>query len=121
LNFYKLLFLGSHFAEKMLNIKIPEGTGKKKEISIEPHDEELKSDSSGGFIIDTSDMTSSDGGGLGKAKTSPSSNDSISGPGDPYQKIKNHSLLCLQYLFRNNSKALFNYWYLLFPSFFTRA
>ncbi len=77
----------------------------------------MKSDS-GSFIIDTSDVTSSDGGGGGKYnKNSP--NDSITS-GDPYQKVKTYAALCLQYLFKFNNKALFNYWYLVFPSYFMK-
>lgn len=62
LNFYKLLFLGSHFAEKMLHIKFEE---KKKGLVAASDIEEIEQDSSGAsFIIDTSDMSSgqSDGG-----------------------------------------------------------
>ena len=64
------------------------------------NDEEVKGDS-GSFIIDTSDLSSSDSGFNdatsskgGKGKQSPSSNDSITSS-DPYQKIKNHAALCL--------------------------
>ena len=46
LSFYKLLFLGSPFAEKMLNIKFEESKSKKgggsKGIMLEIEDEELK-------------------------------------------------------------------------------
>jgi hypothetical protein len=101
LNFYKLLFLGSPFAEKMLNIKIEENTkankGDKsnmKTLEMNEEDEETKSDSAS-FIIDTSDISSSGAEGLGAEKTSPSSNDSLTSSGDPYSKIKNHAVLCL--------------------------
>ena len=64
LSFYKLLFLGSPFAEKMLNIKFEESKTKKggkilelKEESLE----ELKS-SDNALIIDTSDMSSQSDG-----------------------------------------------------------
>ena len=132
-HFYKLLFLGSPFAEKMLNIKLEEVKTKKKgsdkyEKGFNPNkieqdwdSEELKGES-GSFIIDTSEVSSSDGGGLGnekKGKTSPSSNDSITSI-DPYQKIKNHAVLALQSLFKTNGKALFNYWQLLVPSHFIK-
>lgn len=53
----------------------------------------------------------SDGGGFAKMDENQ----------DHYQKIKNHAVLCLQYLFKSNSKVLFNYWQLLFPSFFTKG
>lgn len=63
LNFYKLLFLGSPFAEKMLHIKFEESKSKKPAKLVrydeEPSFEELKSDSGGAsFIIDTSDFSS---------------------------------------------------------------
>lgn len=68
LHFYKLLFLGSPFAEKMLHIKFEEPKAKsgkalsKQLISMEEEqqsiEEELKSDSGSAFVIDTSDMSS---------------------------------------------------------------
>ena len=68
INFYKLLYLGTPFAEKMLNIKLEESKvkskkkGEQQEITKQEwDDEELKGDS-GSFIIDTSEMSSSDGG-----------------------------------------------------------
>lgn len=95
-NFYKLLYLGTPFAEKMLNIKLEETKtkGKKKnyiqQMEENWDEEEVKGDS-GSFVIDTSDISSSDGGeGFSikeGTKKSPSSNDSISSS-DPYQKIK---------------------------------
>ena len=121
LNFYKLLFLGTPFSEKMLNIKIEEKKKNTKDnkynVTYE-EEEELKSDS-GSFIIDTSDISSSDKDAFGPSGgySSPSSNDSLTSSSDPYHKIKNHAILCLQYLFKFNNKALFNYWYLLFPSY----
>ena len=72
-HFYKLMFLGSPFAEKMLNIKLEEVKTKKKgsekyEKGFNPNtleqewdSEELKGES-GSFIIDTSEVSSSDGG-----------------------------------------------------------
>jgi hypothetical protein len=64
LNFYKILFLGSPFAEKMLNIKFEETktTGKKGGSKVmkltQENLEELKSDSGSALIIDTSDISS---------------------------------------------------------------
>lgn len=62
LNFYKLLFLGSPFAEKMLNIKFEEqkSSGKKALPHLNQEAlEELKSDSgSASLLIDTSDFSS---------------------------------------------------------------
>ena len=46
---------------------------------------------------------------------------SASGDSDPYQKIKKHSNLALRNLLKNNSKILFNYWYILFPSFMMKT
>jgi len=40
--------------------------------------------------------------------------------GDQYQKIKIQANLGLKNLFSNNSKTLFNYWYIMFPSFMMR-
>eukprot|EP00347_Sterkiella_histriomuscorum_P021491 403333793 len=146
INFYKLLYLGTPFAEKMLNIKLEETKvsskgskhGKKGQQTNQItqndwddnlfDDEELKGDGNS-FIIDTSEMSSSDGGfndsfisskSGGGNKKSPSSNDSITSS-DPYQKIKNHAALCLQILLKHKNKSLFNLWYLLFPSFFLRS
>ena len=34
---------------------------------------------------------------------------------DPYQKIKLNANLCMRNLFKNNSKVLFNYWFIMFP------
>jgi len=62
------LFLGSPFAQKMLNIKLEEASSKAKDTKQNKNpledgwdSEELKGDS-GSFIIDTSDVSSSDGG-----------------------------------------------------------
>jgi len=123
LHFYKLLFLGSSFAEKMLHIKFEESKGPNKRSKItmqeeEEKQEDLRSDSGASFLIDTSDMSSQSDGGIYGSKHSPS--DGGSEGGDHYQKIKNHAVLCLQYLFKSNSKTLFNYWYLLYPSHFTK-
>ena len=64
LSFYKIMFLGSPFAEKMLNIKFEETktTGKKGASKVmqltEENLEELKSDSGSALLIDTSDISS---------------------------------------------------------------
>ena len=42
------------------------------------------------------------------------------GAGDQYHKIKMQATLGLKNLFSNNSKTLFNYWYIMFPSFMMR-
>ena len=83
LNFYKILFLGSPFAEKMLNIKFEESkaTGKKGNSKVlqltQENLEELKSDSGSALIIDTSDISSQSDSGK-YSKNSPSE----SGEGD---------------------------------------
>ena len=65
LNFYKIMFLGSPFAEKMLNIKFEETkttSGKKGASKVmqltEENLEELKSDSGSALLIYTSDISS---------------------------------------------------------------
>ena len=66
LSFYKLLFLGSPFADKMLHIKLEEtkatskSKGPVKIIKFEEDNlgEELKSDSGSAFILDASDISS---------------------------------------------------------------
>lgn len=71
INFYKILYLGTPFAQKMLNIKLEESKTVKKgskssQSKIENNNdyehnlEEMKEESS--FIIDTSEMSSSDSG-----------------------------------------------------------
>ena len=40
---------------------------------------------------------------------------------DPYQKIKLNANLCMRNLFKNNSKVLFNYWFIMFPQFMLRS
>ena len=125
LHFYKILFLGSPFAEKMLHIKFeesktaPKNKAPAKLINFdEESHEELKSDSGSSFIIDTSDFSSQSDNGSMYSKNSPTDNTGTDC--DHYQKIKNYAVLCLQYLFKSNNKTLFNYWYLLFPSFFMK-
>ncbi len=63
LSFYKLLFLGSLFAEKMLNIKFEETKSKKGaktvlELKEESLEELKQGDSGSALIIDTSDISS---------------------------------------------------------------
>jgi len=79
-------------------------------------EEEYKTEEGGGDIfIDTSDITSSDA--TMEGGESPHSSDSGGQVATVYSKIKNHALICLQHLFKVSSKALFNYWHILFPSF----
>lgn len=98
LHFYKLLFLGSPFAEKMLHIKFEESKTAAKNkaplinIDEESH-EELKSDSGSSFIIDASDFSSQSDNGSMHTKNSPTENTGTDC--DHYQKIKNYAVLCL--------------------------
>lgn len=39
---------------------------------------------------------------------------------DPYFKIKLHACLALQNIAQHNGRLLFNYWYILFPTFMMR-
>jgi hypothetical protein len=95
LSFYKLFFLGSPFAEKMLNIKFEESKTKKGGKVLELKEEtleELKAgDSGSALIIDTSDMSSQSDGMYQKNSPSQSESDDI----DHYQKVKNYSVQCL--------------------------
>ena len=63
LNFYKLIFLGTKFAEKVLQIKLqPQGDSKgekKPLVDIDLETEETK-DNGEGFIIDTSEISEND-------------------------------------------------------------
>jgi hypothetical protein len=102
----------------MLHIKLEETSLKKaKVVSYEEEKEEMQSESGASFLIDTSDMSSQSDGSI-YSKNSP--NEGGEQGGDHYQKIKNHAVLCLQYLFKSNSKTLFNYWYILYPSHFIK-
>jgi hypothetical protein len=70
------------------------------------------------FVNDTSDFDPSDNGenyhrhegSVQNTETDP----------DPYQKIKLHASLALRNLFKHNSKAIYNYWYIMFPTFMMR-
>jgi hypothetical protein len=68
-----------------------------------------------GFINDTSDQFSSD-----KDIQNHEGMVQLDGDLDPYQKIKIHANLAMRNLLKNNSKVLFNYWYIMFPSFMMR-
>jgi len=65
-----------------------------------------------GFINDTSDQLSSDTAYDGMVH--------LDGELDPYQKIKIHANLAMRNLLKNHSKVIFNYWYIMFPSFMIR-
>ena len=58
--------------------------------------------------------------GFGKSDGSKPGHLVDEGAGDQYHKIKMQATLGLKNLFSNNSKTLFNYWYIMFPSFMMR-
>ena len=112
ISFYKLLFLGSKFAKKMLKLKLESSSVSSDKLIFEQvgatTDDDAKDSS---YLIDTSDFIQSDLNDL--------NDDSLLHEGnlDAYQKIKIHANLALRNLLKNNSKILFNYWQLMFPSF----
>jgi len=121
IGFYKLLFLGTDFARKMLKIKLEKGSGNEvRKIIINDHaqtDEENKSD--GNYLNDTSDF----GSEVNDAAhgTHRGSVVATASEPDPYQKIKQHAAFALQNLLKNNAKAIQPYWYILFPTFMLGA
>lgn len=121
-SFYKLLFLGTDFAHKMLKIKLeknPEGSSEVRQIVVSggtTTDEEPASD--GNFLNDTSDILSDNSPDTYVVHEG-SVQATLSDP-DPYQKIKLHASLALRNLVKNNSKIIANYWYILFPTFMMR-
>ena len=58
ISFYKLMFLGSKFAQKMLKIKLENSSSQKIVIDTTMISEDEQSDT--GFVNDTSDQLSSD-------------------------------------------------------------
>lgn len=123
-NFYKLLFLGTKFATKMLKITL-NPQAKKIEMPAAAGQDATDSESNS-IIMDTSDamLSPSDAPGTSFGKAEGSKQGSIhlvdENGGDQYQKIKIQANLGLKNLFSNNSKTLFNYWYIMFPSFMMR-
>lgn len=107
INFYKLLFLGSKFSRKMNKIEITDTKDIQNIMKLTEGgftDDENLSD---GIIQDTSDAN---------FDLSDDNDEEI----DPFQKIKIHANLCMRNIFKNNSKIIFNYWYVMFPSFMIR-
>jgi len=98
-HFYKLVFLGTRFTEKVLQIKIetPKPASSQRPPDLDKEggisaDEENKSD--GSFIIDTSEMSSDNA--LYADASSPQSTDSPrTEKEDNYFKIKLHAMQCL--------------------------
>lgn len=76
--------------------------------------------SDGNILNDTMDIISSDIGQTDNFNHHKGSIQAQTGERDPYTKIKQHALLALKNLFRNNSKVIYHYWNILFPSFMMR-
>lgn len=96
--------------------------GKKLKDKIEQTAQEEAEEASGELIIDTSDVMSSDQNvGSGSAEEAKFAQKESSDTLITYNKIRQHAILCLQNLFKISSKALFNYWYILFPSFMMKT
>ena len=123
-NFYKLLFLGTKFATKMLKITV-NPQAKKIEMPAAAGQDATDSES-GSIIMDTSDamLSPSDAPSTSLGRPEGSKQGIVGlvddSGGDQYQKIKIQANLGLKNLFTNNSKTLFNYWYIMFPSFMMR-
>lgn len=119
--FYKLLFLGTEFAHKMLKIKLADKQygNAEHQLVIEDHKGNTTDEEGNQTLSDLSDVITSDFG-ADDYKIHSGSINSTDYEQDPYNKIKLHASLSLRNLFKNNSKMLYNYWYLLFPSFMMR-
>jgi hypothetical protein len=100
---YKLMFLGTKFTLRVLQIIVQPG-GVVKE---------------GKIMVDTAEL-SSDGGAYLNSSGSEMALDTAT-PQSNYLKIKQHAVICLQTLFRNSNKAfaLKGMWLLIFPSILT--
>lgn len=121
-NFYKLLFLGTDFAHKMLKVTLEKGNQSNEPRKIIINDGN-KTDEEGRmsdtqFMNDTSDIMSSDQNTI--EATHEGSVQSTDRDPDPYFKIKLNASLALRNIVRNNNSAIFNYWYVLFPTFMMR-
>jgi len=76
------------------------------------------SSDSGDMIIDTSDVMSSDYNSAGEEeKQGAESSETLS----TFHKLRQLAMLCLQNLFRIASRALYNFWCILFPSFMMKS
>ena len=129
-NFYKLIFLGTKFTERVLQIRLNQKEKSKKEVTLQLDlNEEEKGNDSAQFILDTSEMSSDGGTNTTATKTTPLGSGSANSQGsyhmaehdDNYFKIKMHAMSCLQTLFKQNNKAfnLNSLWHPIFPSFLT--
>ena len=115
LHFYKLVFLGTKFAEKVLQIRLQNSETAEKVVIVE--EESKLADS---VLIDTSEISEPDlqarnSGGSVKSEQATADKE------DNYFKIKTHAVACLQTLFKNNNKAfsLKSLYHPIFPSFLT--
>lgn len=101
----------------MLKVKVEE-TKHKSLVILEGNrtDEEGKI-SDANFLNETTDMLSSDQqiDIIHEGSVKPTERDP-----DPYFKIKLNASLALRNIVKNNNKAIFNYWYVLFPTFMMR-
>ena len=108
LNFYKLVFLGTKFTEKVLQIKLePQTKAKSATIDkiVDNSTEEIKSEKSdSSFIIDTSEI-SSDNSWNAVPDLGWDGNQVKTEQNDNYFKIKLHAMQCLQTLFKYSNKS----------------
>ena len=120
LHFYKLIFLGTKFAEKVLQIKWqnqPGQEGQEKQLLIEEETKESKVEP---MVIDTSEISEPDHNAQNSSGSSQKA-ESIPDKEDNYIKIKMHAIHCLQTLFKCNNTAfsLKSLYHPIFPSCLT--
>ena len=129
-NFYKLIFLGTKFTERVLQIQLNQKDKPKKDVMLQLDlNEETKGNESAQFVMDTSEMSSDGAPTTAATKTTPMGSGSANSQGsyqkqehdDNYFKIKMHAMSCLQTLFKYNNKAfnLNSLWHPIFPSYLT--
>jgi hypothetical protein len=95
MKFYKLLFLGTPFAKRMLDLKVEDI---EDEENVESTSDQGVSSSS-----EAEDFLSSVSTGVGGE--------------NPFSKLKQYCLLCIQQISKINGASVFNHWNYLFPSF----
>ena len=127
-NLYKLIFLGTKFTDKVLQIQLQQKEKSKKSVTLELEvAEETKECDVANFVLDTSEMSSDGGANTAATRATPHQSGSGTSQGsthkleqeDNYFKIKMHAMLCLQSLFKHNNKAfnINSLWHPIFPSF----
>lgn len=101
----------------MLKVKVEETKDKNLVIMDGNRTDEEGKISDTNFLNDTTDMLSSDQQVdiVHEGSVKPTERDP-----DPYFKIKLNASLALRNIVKNNNKAIFNYWYVLFPTFMMR-